>query len=174
MPAEEVHFCRWPRAGGRAEFSFADFSRSAYQARISLSSTGYYRTPKIHWDKDPMHGRPFFYFAYGAAVSEVAVDTLTGEMQLLRVDILHDVGSSLNPAIDLGQIEGGFLQGVGWLTSEELVWNDAGVLAHPRALDLQDSHRTGLAGARPGLAARSRRRIRRKRYIAPRPWASRR
>jgi xanthine dehydrogenase large subunit len=102
--------------------------RGAYTARISLSATGFYRTPKIHWDRATLVGRPFFYFAYGAAVSEVAVDTLTGETRLLRVDILHDVGESLNPAIDRGQIEGGFLQGVGWLTSEELWWDSRGVL----------------------------------------------
>ena len=95
----------------RSANSFARHTRPA-----SLSSTGYYRTPKIHWNREAFQGRPFFYFAYGAAISEVAVDTLTGETRVLRVDILHDVGRSLNPAIDLGQIEGGFLQGVGWLT----------------------------------------------------------
>jgi xanthine dehydrogenase large subunit len=95
---------------------------------VSLSAIGYYRTPKIHWDRDQKRGRPFYYFAFGAAVSEVAVDTLSGETQLLRVDILHDVGTSLNPAIDLGQIEGGFLQGAGWLTCEELYWSEAGEL----------------------------------------------
>lgn len=115
------------RIGART-IPFSKLTQSAYLARISLSSTGFYRTPKIHWDKATNTGRPFFYFAYGAAVSEVAIDTLTGETQLLRVDILHDVGTSLNPAIDLGQIEGGFLQGVGWLTSEELYWNDKGEL----------------------------------------------
>jgi xanthine dehydrogenase large subunit len=93
-----------------------------------MSSTGFYRTPKIHWDRKTHTGRPFFYFAYGAAVSEVAIDTLTGETRLVRVDILHDVGHSVNPAIDRGQIEGGFLQGVGWLTSEELWWNAKGEL----------------------------------------------
>ncbi len=113
---------------GAANVAFEEFILQAYKARISLSSTGFYRTPKIAWDKATMSGRPFFYFAYGAAVSEVAVDTLTGETQLHRIDILHDVGTSLNPAIDLGQIEGGFLQGVGWLTSEELWWNAAGEL----------------------------------------------
>ena len=128
VAAEAVHFRDGRVLVGEQEFSFADFIWSAYQARIALSSTGFYRTPKISWDKTQMHGRPFFYFAYGAAVSEVALDTLTGEMQLLRVDILHDVGASLNPAIDLGQIEGGFLQGVGWLTSEELYWDERGVL----------------------------------------------
>jgi xanthine dehydrogenase large subunit len=110
------------------ECSFAELVQQAYRARISLSSTGFYRTPKIQWDKTLMRGRPFFYFAYGAAVSEVAIDTLTGETQLLQVDILHDVGRSLNAAIDIGQIEGGFLQGAGWLTSEELWWNATGEL----------------------------------------------
>jgi xanthine dehydrogenase large subunit len=113
---------------GTRLMSFREVVAAAYLARISLSSTGYYRTPKIFWDKAAMSGRPFFYFAYGAAVAEVAIDTLTGETQLLRVDILHDVGSSLNPAVDIGQVEGGFLQGVGWLTSEELYWNTQGQL----------------------------------------------
>ncbi|HEY0685939.1 MAG TPA: xanthine dehydrogenase molybdopterin binding subunit [Steroidobacter sp.] len=113
---------------GPRRVAFGEFARQAHAARISLSATGYYRTPRIHWDRSTFQGRPFFYFAYGAAISEVAVDTETGETRLLRVDILHDVGRSLNPAIDLGQIEGGFLQGVGWLTSEELRWSDAGEL----------------------------------------------
>ena len=108
--------------------SLAELATAAHAGRISLSSTGYYRTPKIHWDRQTLTGRPFFYFAYGAAVAEVAIDTLTGESRLLRVDILHDVGRSLNPAIDIGQIEGGFLQGAGWLTSEELSWNAHGEL----------------------------------------------
>jgi xanthine dehydrogenase large subunit len=114
--------------GERRPLAFGDLVQQAYRARISLSSTGYYRTPKIEYDKATLRGRPFFYYAYGAAVSEVAVDTLTGETRLLRVDILHDVGRSLNPAIDMGQVEGGFLQGVGWLTSEELWWNAKGEL----------------------------------------------
>ena len=113
---------------GSKQMPFAELVRQAYQARVSLSSTGYYRTPKIEYDKNTLRGRPFFYYAYGAAVSEVAVDTLTGETRLLRVDILHDAGRSLNFDIDLGQIEGGFLQGVGWLTSEELWWNERGEL----------------------------------------------
>ncbi len=113
---------------GARTMKFAELTQAAYRARISLSSTGFYRTPKIHWNKATMSGRPFFYFAYGAAVAEVAVDTLTGESRLLQIDIVHDVGNSLNPAIDLGQIEGGFLQGAGWLTSEELWWNDKGEL----------------------------------------------
>ena len=107
---------------------FAALVDQAYVARISLSATGYYRTPKIHWDRAALSGRPFFYFAYGAAVSEVAIDTLTGEFRLLRADLLHDVGRSLNPAVDIGQIEGGFLQGAGWLTTEELWWDEAGRL----------------------------------------------
>jgi xanthine dehydrogenase large subunit len=114
--------------GSRATLSFQELVGGAYSARISLSATGFYRTPKIHWDRATLIGRPFFYFAYGAAVAEVAIDTLTGETRLLRIDILHDVGESLNPAIDRGQIEGGFLQGVGWLTSEELWWDSRGVL----------------------------------------------
>jgi xanthine dehydrogenase large subunit len=125
---ENVQFHAGRVQVGERQFAFADLVQQAYRARISLSSTGFYRTPKIEWDKSSMRGRPFFYFAYGAAVSEVAVDTLTGETQLLGVDILHDAGTSLNTAIDLGQIEGGFLQGVGWLTSEELWWNGAGEL----------------------------------------------
>ena len=113
---------------GETSIEFAELTEQAYMARISLSSTGYYRTPKIEYDPQTLSGRPFFYFSYGAAVSEVIVDTLTGEHKLQQVDILHDVGSSLNPAIDLGQVEGGFLQGAGWLTSEELWWNDKGRL----------------------------------------------
>jgi xanthine dehydrogenase large subunit len=113
---------------GRDEVSFADLVKQAWFGRVSLSATGYYRTPKIHYDRTAAAGRPFYYFAYGAAASEVLVDTLTGEYKATRVDILHDVGSSLNPAIDLGQIEGGFIQGMGWLTSEELWWDDRGRL----------------------------------------------
>jgi xanthine dehydrogenase large subunit len=95
----------------------------AYAARVQLWSDGFYATPGLHWDRDKLQGKPFFYFAYGAAVSEVVVDTLTGEHRLLRADLLHDVGRSLNPAIDIGQIEGAFIQGMGWLTMEELVWH---------------------------------------------------
>jgi len=95
---------------------------------VQLWASGFYRTPKIHYDPKTLKGRPFYYFAYGAAVSEVAIDTLTGETRLLRADILHDVGRSLNPAIDLGQVEGGFAQGMGWLTTEALWWNDDGRL----------------------------------------------
>jgi xanthine dehydrogenase large subunit len=101
----------------------------AYANRIQLWSDGFYRTPKIHYDKTTLTGRPFYYFAYGAACTEVAIDTLTGESRVLKVDILHDVGRSINPALDIGQIEGGFVQGMGWLTTEELVWNAQGTLA---------------------------------------------
>ena len=90
---------------------------------MQLWSDGYYATPGLHWDANTLTGHPFFYFAYGAAVSEVVVDTHTGEARVLRADLLHDVGRSLNPAIDIGQIEGGFVQGMGWLTTEELVWH---------------------------------------------------
>ncbi len=128
VEAQAVRFHDGRVAVGPHELTFAELVQRAYRARISLSATGYYRTPKIGWDKRTMRGRPYYYFAYGAAVSEVAVDTLTGETQLLRVDILHDVGHSLNTAIDIGQIEGGFLQGAGWLTSEELWWSDQGEL----------------------------------------------
>jgi xanthine dehydrogenase large subunit len=113
---------------GQKEIAFDDFVKRAYLGRVSLSATGFYATPKIHWDRAAAKGRPFYYFAYGAAVAEAVIDTLTGENRLLRVDILHDVGKSLNPAVDLGQIEGGFVQGVGWLTTEELWWNERGEL----------------------------------------------
>jgi xanthine dehydrogenase large subunit len=108
---------------------FTDVVQRAFANRIQLWSDGFYRTPKIHYDKATLTGRPFYYFAYGAACSEVAIDILTGESRVLKVDILHDVGSSINPAIDIGQIEGGFIQGMGWLTTEQLVWNDKGLLA---------------------------------------------
>ncbi len=113
---------------GSQRFTFADFVSQAYMARIPLSATGYYQTPKVGYDRTKGHGHPFFYYVYGAAVSEVVIDTLTGEFKLLRADILHDVGRSLNQAIDIGQIEGAFIQGTGWLTSEELVWDDQGRL----------------------------------------------
>ncbi len=113
---------------GGETVSFPDLCRQAYLARISLSATGFYATPKITYDRKTHRGRPFYYFAYGAACSEVVIDTLTGESKVLRADILHDVGRSLNPAIDLGQVEGGFIQGMGWLTTEELVYDAKGVL----------------------------------------------
>ena len=128
MPPEAVRFAANQVLMGQRALPLAELVADAYNARIQLSATGFYRTPRIHFDKATGTGRPFFYFAYGAAVSEVAVDTLTGESRLLRVDILHDVGRSLNPALDIGQIEGGFLQGAGWLTSEELWWDGKGRL----------------------------------------------
>ncbi len=112
----------------KSERRWEDVVGEAFANRIQLWSDGFYRTPKIHYDKHTLTGRPFYYFAYGAACTEVAVDTLTGESRVLRVDILHDVGHSINPAIDVGQIEGGFVQGMGWLTTEQLVWNDKGLL----------------------------------------------
>jgi xanthine dehydrogenase large subunit len=113
---------------GDTRVGFTELVRRAYFDRVSLSATGYYRTPEIHYDRARHHGRPFYYFAYGAACSEVAIDTLTGENKVTRVDILHDCGRSLNPAVDAGQIEGGFIQGMGWLTTEELVFDDLGRL----------------------------------------------
>ena len=103
--------------------AFTELVALAYTERVQLWSDGFYATPGLSWDRDTMQGRPFFYFAYGAAVSEVVVDTLTGEWKLLRADILHDAGQSLNPALDIGQVEGAFIQGMGWLTTEELVWH---------------------------------------------------
>lgn len=128
VPLEQVRFTPGGVQVGSEQVDFAELTNQAYLARISLSSTGYYRTPKISYDAKSLSGRPFFYFAYGAAVSEVLLDTLTGEHRILRTDILHDAGESLNPAIDMGQVEGGFLQGVGWLTGEELWWDSEGTL----------------------------------------------
>ncbi|MGI9333573.1 MAG: molybdopterin cofactor-binding domain-containing protein, partial [Gammaproteobacteria bacterium] len=108
--------------------TFTDLVKQAYRARIQLWSDGFYATPGLSWDRETLTGRPFYYFAYGAAVSEVLVDTLTGEWKLLRADLLHDAGSSINPAIDVGQIEGAYIQGMGWLTLEELWWNEEGRL----------------------------------------------
>lgn len=108
--------------------SFDAVVAAAYRARVPLSATGFYRTPEIHFDREAGKGQPFFYYANGAAASEVIVDTRTGEYRVLRTDIVHDVGESLNPAVDRGQIEGGFVQGLGWLTTEELLWDEAGVL----------------------------------------------
>ncbi|NDW02082.1 xanthine dehydrogenase molybdopterin binding subunit [Salipiger sp. PrR002] len=113
---------------GGTDLSFEEAAVLCYQGRVSLSSTGYYKTPKVDWDRVRGQGRPFFYFAYGAAVTEVVMDTLTGEYRILRADILHDCGASLNPALDIGQIEGGYVQGAGWLTTEELVWDGKGAL----------------------------------------------
>jgi xanthine dehydrogenase large subunit len=128
VPADRIKFLDNEVLIGNRAIPFPDLVKQAYFGRVSLSSTGFYRTPDIHWDAKRATGRPFFYFAYGAACSEVVIDTLTGEMKIERVDILHDVGRSLNPSIDIGQIEGGFVQGMGWLTTEELVFDDKGRL----------------------------------------------
>jgi len=128
VPEAEVEFAANRVQIGAEEMAFAELVQLAWLHRIKLFATGFYKTPKIHYDRENFSGRPFFYYAYGAAVAEVVIDTLTGEYRVLRVDILHDCGSSLNPAVDMGQVEGGFIQGVGWLTSEELCWNDAGEL----------------------------------------------
>ncbi|PHO03177.1 xanthine dehydrogenase molybdopterin binding subunit [Rhodobacteraceae bacterium 4F10] len=108
--------------------AFNDFIKRAYMARVQLSAAGFYKTPKIHWDRTAGKGRPFYYYAYGAACSEVSIDTLTGEYSVDRTDILHDVGKSLNPILDKGQVEGAFIQGMGWMTTEELWWDDKGAL----------------------------------------------
>ncbi len=113
---------------GSHEMDFAELAKKCFLERVPMSSTGFYSTPGITWDRNTATGNPFLYFAYGASCSEVTIDTLTGEMKIDRVDILHDVGSSLNPAIDIGQIEGGFVQGMGWLTTEELVFDADGRL----------------------------------------------
>ncbi len=125
---ESIRFINNHVYAGSQRIKFDDLIEAAYMGRTSLSATGFYRTPDIHWDRDTGTGRPFFYYAYGASVSEVSIDLLTGEYQVDRTDILHDVGNSLNPAIDRGQIEGGFVQGMGWLTTEELWWDDKGRL----------------------------------------------
>jgi xanthine dehydrogenase large subunit len=125
---EEIEFLPGRVRIGNQTVAFEALVKEAYMARVQLTATGFYKTPKIHYDREAARGRPFFYFSYGAAVSEVAIDTLTGESKVTRVDILHDVGRSLNPAIDMGQIEGGFVQGMGWLTTEELCWDEAGRL----------------------------------------------
>ena len=124
----EVCFAHGRVSAGGKGLSFMELIEAAYRERIPLFAQGYYRTPEIHYDPKTMQGRPFYYFAYGAAVSEVEVDGFTGEYRLLRTDILHDVGESISPLVDRGQVEGGFIQGVGWLTLEELVWDAQGRL----------------------------------------------
>ena len=128
VPVDAVRFSQGRVSAGAESLSFAELAELAYKARIQLSATGFYRTPKVHYDRATARGRPFYYFAYGAAVAEAIVDTLTGEYRCLRADLLHDAGKSINPAIDMGQIEGGFIQGVGWLTTEELWWDHDGRL----------------------------------------------
>jgi len=126
--ASEVRFAAGTVFVAGLALPFEEVVAKAYLARVQLWSDGFYATPGLHWDPKTMNGRPFSYFAYGAAVSEVVVDTLTGEWKLLRVDALYDAGRSLNPAIDIGQVEGAFIQGMGLLTTEELWWNPAGKL----------------------------------------------
>ncbi|HEY8944577.1 MAG TPA: molybdopterin cofactor-binding domain-containing protein, partial [Polyangiaceae bacterium] len=129
---EEVSFAQgrvYPAVHPEAGVSFAEIVAQAYLERVSLFATGYYRTPDIHFDKASGTGKPFHYFAYGASVSEVEVDGFTGQYTLLRSDLLHDAGDSLSPLIDRGQVEGGFVQGIGWLTTEELVWTPEGAVA---------------------------------------------
>jgi xanthine dehydrogenase large subunit len=128
VPQNQIRFENDRVQVGNRTIGFDELIVAAYQGRVSLSATGFFRTPEVHFDDKTFTGRPFLYFAYGAAVSEVIIDTLTGEYRVERVDILHDVGRSLNPAIDIGQIEGGFIQGMGWLTTEELWWDDRGRL----------------------------------------------
>jgi xanthine dehydrogenase large subunit len=128
VPEAEVEIAANRVKAGDNELGFDELVSLAWLNRVKLFASGFYKTPKIHYDRETFSGRPFFYYAYGAAAAEVVVDTLTGEYRVLRADILHDCGASLNPAVDIGQVEGGFIQGVGWLTSEELCWNAAGEL----------------------------------------------
>jgi xanthine dehydrogenase large subunit len=125
---DQVQFAKGRAQAGALTVGFAELCKMAHAARISLSATGYYATPKIHYDRTCHRGRPFLYFAYGAAVAEVVIDSLTGEHRVVRADLLADAGRSINPAIDLGQVEGGFIQGMGWLTTEELVYDGKGKL----------------------------------------------
>ena len=128
LKATEIEFLNGSIYCKGTEYSFKSIIKQAYENRISLSATGFYATPEIKWDRLTGKGNPFYYFAYGAAVTEVIIDTLTGENRILRVDICHDAGKSINPAIDIGQIQGGYVQGAGWLTTEELTWNEEGKL----------------------------------------------
>jgi xanthine dehydrogenase large subunit len=128
VPKDQVAFEPNVVRVGNERMTFRKFIWEAYHGRVHMSAAGFYKTPDIHWDRAAGKGRPFYYYAYGAAVSEVSVDTLTGEYHVDRTDILHDVGRSLNPAVDRGQVEGGFIQGMGWLTTEELWWDKEGRL----------------------------------------------
>ncbi|MEX3823282.1 xanthine dehydrogenase molybdopterin binding subunit, partial [Paraburkholderia sp. BR14262] len=128
ISAADVGFANDSVIVGETVVPFETLVSKAYLARVQLWSDGFYTTPKLYWDQATLRGRPFYYYSYGAAVSEVVIDTLTGEMRVLRADALHDVGASLNPALDVGQVEGGFIQGMGWLTTEELWWKPDGKL----------------------------------------------
>ena len=147
LQPDEIRFLQDHVIAGGETLAFSDLIETAYLARIQLSAAGFYATPKIHWDRKAGRGRPFYYFAYGAACSEVSVDTLTGEYVVERADILHDVGRSINPAIDKGQVEGAFVQGTGWLTSEELVWDETGRLR----THAPSTYKIPLAGDRPKI-----------------------
>jgi len=157
----EIEFTDGKVIAPGGSMSFAEIAKQAFLARISLSSTGFYATPKISWDRENISGTPFFYFSYGAACSEVTIDTMTGEMRVDQVDILHDVGTSLNPAIDIGQIEGGFVQGMGWLTTEELVFDQQGRLTThapstykiPTATDVPEKFKVDLWPSKGNKAA---------------------
>ena len=126
MPDSKIEFRQNRVYGGNKSISFAELAYKTWEARVSLSATGFYQTPNISWDPITCSGSPFYYYTYGFAVSEVVIDTLTGESRTLRTDILQDCGNSINPSVDYGQIEGAYVQGMGWLTSEELVWSDKG------------------------------------------------
>jgi xanthine dehydrogenase large subunit len=128
VPRADIAFAENRVFAGNRSMAFAELAELSWRQRVSLSSTGYYRTPKIHWDPKTNTGHPFYYFSYGAAAAEVAIDTLTGETRVLRAELVQDCGRSLNPAIDMGQIEGAFVQGMGWLTVEELWWDAEGRL----------------------------------------------
>ena len=128
IPESEVEFRQNRIYAGNESMTFAELAQMTWAERVSLSATGYYKTPEINWDPENLKGNPFYYFTYGACISEVIIDTLTGESRVMRADILQDCGKSLNPTVDFGQIEGAFVQGMGWLTSEELVWDKEGRL----------------------------------------------
>ncbi len=123
VPAGDVRFADGQVLGGGRSLPLREVTAAAYTRRVQLWSDGFYATPGLSWDGASMQGRPFHYFCFGAAVSEAVVDTLTGESRILRADLLHDVGRSLNPAVDIGQVEGAYVQGVGWLTQEEVRWD---------------------------------------------------
>ncbi len=125
---DQVSFSDGRVHGNGQSMTFGELAHKCWFSRVSLSATGFYATPEIHWDTANLKGRPFFYFTYGAAIAEVAIDTLTGETRCLRADIVQDCGEPLNPTLDLGQVEGAFVQGMGWLTCEELWWDKEGRL----------------------------------------------
>lgn len=161
VAAEIIVFADGLVKAGNRTMTFAELAHLSHANRVQLSSTGYYRTPTLSWDVATMRGKPFYYFVHSAAVSEVAIDTLTGEWKSLRTDILHDAGKSLNPAVDKGQVEGAFVQGAGWLTLEELVWNKEGrLLTHapstykiPTARDMPLDFRVSLLENAPNEVA---------------------